>query len=278
MFKKWWHSLLGKLVFTPKELKGTVVLVILLGLVLIVPPIKRSLTPLVDQPDLQRQYVLDSLIHELTLQDKLDSTHLIDPNQLTYFDWLDMGASEQVAKQLLYQKKKLGGYSCKQQLLFINGIKESEVGTFFPYFNLPDSCVVKKPKVEFSFDLNRVTKDALIKAGIRKKVAYKYINYRKALGGFCDVDQLKEVYTVNQYELKILRQYGKLVTPVFRKIKINEITFFKLRAHPYINNKLASKIINYRKKIKEYHTFEDLGKVYGMTPATLDKLKPYISF
>ena len=57
--------------FSKNDLRGSVVLVIILGVVLVVPPIYRTITPIEDELAASDAAILDSLVRELTIQQKI---------------------------------------------------------------------------------------------------------------------------------------------------------------------------------------------------------------
>lgn len=266
------------IIFSKKELQGSIVLVVILGLVLVVPPLYRTVTPYEDEVAEKDALLLDSIVRELTLQQNQgnDSTLVINPNDLTFKEWVDLGASDFIASAILKEKERNGSFKCLDQILVVNGVQESHLSDYFQYFSLPDKCPKRKPKHKISFEINTVSKAELEQLGITGKIANRVLKYRKALGGFYSIDQVKEVYNISDSDFTKIKNSASIDKSKVDKIKINEISYFNLRAHPYISNKLASKITNYRNKIEKYSSYTDLEKVHGMTPEILSKLKPYI--
>lgn len=265
--------------FSKNDLRGSVVLVIILGVVLVVPPIYRTITPIEDELAARDAAILDSLVRELTIQQKTqgDSIITIDPNQLTFDDWVGLGASDFEANSLLKYKKRNGDFKCLEEILEVNGIKESHVSSYFQYFGLPEKCRSRKGSNGIKFELNTVSKAELEQLGINTKMVNRILKYRKLLGGFYSKKQLEEVYEISQSDLEKVKRSGSLDPSKVKKIEINEVSYFNLRKHPYVSGKLASKITNYRKKKKGYKSLIELKEVHGMTEEVYNKLVPYLN-
>ena len=60
------------------------------------------------------------------------------------------------------------------------------------------------------------------------------------------------------------------------KIPINRATAKQLEALPGVGPKLASRIIEYRRRHGHFSSVDDLLKVKGIGPKKLDKIRPYI--
>lgn len=59
-------------------------------------------------------------------------------------------------------------------------------------------------------------------------------------------------------------------------IDINSAGLLDFEALPYIGMSKARDIINYREEHGAFRTLEDLTKIKGIGPATLEKIKPYL--
>ena len=157
----------------------------------------------------------------------------------------------------------------------LQGVKESLVSQSFAYFDLPDSCEFSVRK---AININTCSKRDLNKLGIRKSLVNRIINFRKALGGYHTLVQLKDVYGIKETEYKKLEGCLSLNEINLRKIFINRVSYFELRKHPYISNKIASRIVNYRTKIGRFKSKSNLTKVHDLSEITLEKIAPYLSF
>ncbi|MEM9389836.1 MAG: helix-hairpin-helix domain-containing protein [Bacteroidota bacterium] len=115
--------------------------------------------------------------------------------------------------------------------------------------------------------------------GIGTVLSRRIVKYRNILGGFVTLDQLSEVYGLQD---SVLLQLDSMVfiSPEFqpRKINVNTATPDSLSRHPYIKRPLARAINNYRFQHGDYSSSVDLGNIRLLDSLTLIKITPYISF
>lgn len=125
-------------------------------------------------------------------------------------------------------------------------------------------------------DLNGSSAEELQKVkGIGKVYSERIVKYREMLGGFSSVDQLVEVYGINQEVVKNLSSqlFIRVPNDVF---PINSDSVKTLMKHPYISYDLAWVIINYRRQNGDIKGFEDLKKIKAIDDSLLNKLRPYV--
>jgi competence protein ComEA len=264
--------------FSQKEIKGVFVLIIILVFVLLIPVIRAQFISQESLPNKTEQAYLDSLAKVLVKQSFSDSTNKIDPNKLSYYQWMGLGISSDLANDILRKKRKQKQFNCIDEIKEISGVNSSELVNYFEVFALPVECpkIVKKLSV---YRVNSVTKKELSEmSGISYKIARRIVAYRNKLGGFNSLRQLKEVQNLPDKEYSILKSRLIINRSKIVKVKINTISRFELKKHPYLTAKQASTIVNYRKKIGSYDNVDSFRKVYGLTEKDITKLSPYLSF
>lgn len=114
--------------------------------------------------------------------------------------------------------------------------------------------------------------------GIGPTFARRIVRYRERLGGFCRVEQLREVYGMTEERYQTLVPHLTVDTDSLRRIDINQVTVKELMRHPYVDPYLARDIIRYRDGGHRYRTADDLRLVATMDDSTLARLTPYLSF
>ena len=97
------------------------------------------------------------------------------------------------------------------------------------------------------------------------------------LGGFHSVNQLKDVYGMNDSLFTLLSSQIKLDAKVLTKIPINSIDFNSLRKHPYFNFQSAQAIVNYRLKHGKL-TEVDVKSLGIFSEEKLRLILPYLSY
>lgn len=110
------------------------------------------------------------------------------------------------------------------------------------------------------------------------KRAAKIVEYRDKLGGFYDLEQLKEIYILQNVNMDYVKEYFYVDKSRIKKIKINSCEYKTIVSHPYFDNYLAKTILNHRKKsgdIKNMEQFRELTHIYAELE---EKLRWYVDF
>jgi DNA uptake protein ComE-like DNA-binding protein len=111
--------------------------------------------------------------------------------------------------------------------------------------------------------------------GIGPVLAARIIKYRKLLGGFYEVAQLREIYGMTE-ELWIKCSPWLLADSTgMKKLPINYLSVSELGRHPYIGFSHAKKIVKQRDSYGKLNGKEDLANCFS--PDSLDRLLPYLS-
>ena len=113
--------------------------------------------------------------------------------------------------------------------------------------------------------------------GIGGAIAKWIVNYREKLGGYCETEQLLEVYRMDTARYDAIKDFVKIdssFTP--NKLKINTDAFKILLKHPYLEYEDVKKIVNYREQKGMITSWEQLSKVVG--DGINPKLKYYIDY
>lgn len=99
-------------------------------------------------------------------------------------------------------------------------------------------------------------------------------SYGKRLGGYCSVEQLKEIEGL---PLDVLG-YFKISSPHIQKLHVNKLSISQMRRHPYINFYQARAIADYRRLHGPLSDIDQLGLLDSFSPQAIQRLKPYVSF
>jgi DNA uptake protein ComE-like DNA-binding protein len=113
--------------------------------------------------------------------------------------------------------------------------------------------------------------------GVGKVRARSIYKYGQKLGGYVSVEQLKEVYTIDEETFKQISPHFYAGKTQIRKVNINSDDPKYLARHPYIDFPLAKALIRFRKKYeKDFTNIEEIKKIHLMDEETYNKLRPYI--
>lgn len=216
-----------------------------------------------------------------------------NPNLATKEDFIQLGIPAYVANNIINYRNKGGKFRYRNDFQKIYNLDPSLFAELYSFIDLPEkkedydeqriqvAYENEKPerpeprKTISPFDLNRVDTIQLKSLrGIGSVLANRIVKYRQSLGGFYSLQQLNEVYGLNEEAIAELSKYGKIDTDP-NKIKINEVKFLK---HPYLTSNQAKAIINYRNQHGSFQNIKDLEAIKILDVETLGKIEPYLSF
>ncbi|MHA8097475.1 helix-hairpin-helix domain-containing protein [Aquirufa antheringensis] len=140
------------------------------------------------------------------------------------------------------------------------------------------SDVKKLPKKQPAIDINTADSVAWVALnGIGPGFAKRIITYREKLGGFYQVDQLKEVYGLDSIWVKENKAILKVGAGVYRFLKINQVEWKDFR-HPYLPYGQSKVVLAYKKQHGPIKDFETLHQIQLLDQVAWRRLKPYLSF
>jgi competence ComEA-like helix-hairpin-helix protein len=113
--------------------------------------------------------------------------------------------------------------------------------------------------------------------GIGPGFAKRILTYREKLGGFYQVDQLKEVYGLDSLWVKENKALLKVGGGVYRFLAINQVEWKDFK-HPYLPYGQSKVVLAYRKQHGVLKDFEALEKIQLLDLVAWKRLKPYLSF
>ena len=117
----------------------------------------------------------------------------------------------------------------------------------------------------------------LLLRGIGTYTAQQIVTYRKRLGGYVSVGQLREIKGLEAASDTLL-QHFVVCTDSVRPIQVNHSSVERLQRHPYIRFRQAQALYDYRREKYRLHSIEDLRDIEEFTSDDLQRLLPYLSF
>lgn len=135
-------------------------------------------------------------------------------------------------------------------------------------------------KYDFTIEVNTATAEDYEKLyGIGKVFATRIVTFRDKLGGFYSINQIKDVFGIEDSSFQKFKKNLTIKPVKPKKININNATFEELTTNPYFFSTVAKQIIGYRTKVKPFATLEDVKNLYFVRdhPEHYDKMLPYIS-
>ncbi len=186
-------------------------------------------------------------------------------------------AEEMNQKIRIKEKEKKKEWKTYHKIEYAERNSKSKSKTYSRFPAKKPYKVKAEPEKLAPISINQTNAESLqaIK-GIGPTLSERIIKYRDLLGGFHDAAQLSEVYGLSPEVIAKLSETIVLSDSVGH-ININTDSLKLLSKHPYIDYRLAKKIVNYRHVHGDYKQPADLLLLKTMSDSLYQKLYPYIS-
>jgi competence ComEA-like helix-hairpin-helix protein len=223
--------------------------------------------------------------------------YFFDPNTATLEDLLALGLREKTAQNLVNYRQKGGKFKRPEDLAKLYSLSPEDAKRLIPYVRIDGAVVVESPKqdieshesaepVPFSrnerieiglIDINLADSVLLqMLPGIGAKRAASILRYRERLGGFLNLEQVRETPGLPDSVFQKIEPRLQISGTGIQKLSINTATETQLKNHPYIGWQWAKLIINYRNQHGNYKSVDDLLKIHVVRKDWLDKVRPYL--
>lgn len=215
-----------------------------------------------------------------------------DPNRADSIQLLEEGLSPYVVYSILQYRRKGGVFRTPKALSKIYGMKKQDMQRIAAYIQIDSSFQIHRDTSRWKkykrdtllyykyptlrqLALNRVDTAELKKVpGIGSGLAKMIVAYRRRLGGFFTVQQLREI----NYMPDSLLKWFHIEQPPLPVLKVNHFSLERLRSHPYLNFYQAKVIVTYRRKKGVLKNSHQLSLYEEFTAKDLERLSPYLSF
>lgn len=114
--------------------------------------------------------------------------------------------------------------------------------------------------------------------GIGSTFAKRIVKFRNLLGGFYTVEQLREVYGMDEERYQSLSGWFTTDINAVKLLHVNILPEDSLRKHPYISYKQAKVLAHLRKQQGQLSGWENLQLLEEFTDADKKRLASYLSF
>lgn len=299
-------------VFTRKERRGTIYIVILIASLILFPFIysyfhkekvfdsnkfREEIAALkidtVKKKDFVK-YAKDEYYNDYTPYKKHEtinaSSFQFDPNTATVEELIRLGIREKIAQNMQKYISKGGKFYKPEDLKKIWGIPKTDVDRLMPFVKIATTASTYpkyekekyannfKPRTISTVDINTGDTSAYISLpGIGSKLSQRIIAFRDKLGGFHSIEQVAETYLLPDSTFQKIKPYLVLESGSVKKININIATIDEMKIHPYIRYQLANSIFNYRAQHGDFNSIEDVKKIMIITDEIFDKMAPYLT-
>lgn len=221
-----------------------------------------------------------------------------NPNTVSFEELLAFGLSKAQASNIVNYRDKSGGFRDEAHFRKLYCMTDELFALISPYLvfeskaeNRIESIAIEDVKIEKSdskaqnkvrevlvLDLNACDSlDLQQIRGIGKVRAARIYKYGKRLGGYVAVEQLKEVYGIDNELFEQIKGHFTVGKTDIRKININSDEIKQLTAHPYIDFQLAKALIRFRKDYgKDFQSAEEIRYIHFLSEQEAEKLIPYL--
>lgn len=309
-----WNKLVNDyFVFTSKERKGIIILLVILFSIFIIPYffpyfVKNNIEEDVQfqkeiallQIDSSNNYSKNSSLeyYDDYTPPVYNSNNFpkgesfpFDPNTATVNDWMRLGVKEKIALNIQKYISKGGKFKEPEDLKKIWGIPKSTVDRLIPFVDIKaqetsysdykkwDTSQNYKPyKREIKLvSINEADSSAFVELpGIGPSFSRRIVKFRNQLGGFYSVNQVAETFMLPDSTFQKIKPYLVLDATPLRKININTATYEEMKNHPYLRYTLANAIVQYRTQHGNFSSIEGIKKIMIITDEIYKKVSPYL--
>lgn len=217
-----------------------------------------------------------------------------DPNTADSTQLLRLGLQPWQVRNIYKYRAKGGVYRQPSDFARLYGLTQKQYKAMEPYIQIADdyqsASALAPPREEYVRDtvrypvklqptehiaLNGADTTMLKKVpGIGSGFARRIVSYGQRLGGYCRVEQLREIEGFPEEALS----YFVLGTPQIHKMNVNKLSLNQLKQHPYLSFYQAQAIIDYRRLKGPLKSLDDLRLHKDFSPEAIERLRPYVEY
>lgn len=212
---------------------------------------------------------------------------LFNPNELDSAGFVRLGLKPYMASNILKYRAKGGTFRKPEDFAKVWGVTPDKFKELLPYIHIPAETVAATPppaipkviKKDIVLELNGADTTQLQQIrGIGSGYAKRIVAYRKRLGGFCNVTQLRELWGMTPELYAQIAPHFTVNPQSITKITVNRASVERLMSHPYLNFTKAKAIYDLRRNKGKLTSSEQLKSLAEIDPSTFSKIEPYLSF
>jgi competence protein ComEA len=205
-----------------------------------------------------------------------------DPNRASSSALISLGFSEKQTKTIVSYRQKGGRFKHPSDMYRIFGVDSALILRLIPYIIIERDTAfgLERKNVQFKkTELNRSDSTELDKLpGIGPVLASRIIKYRKLLGGYVSVIQLKEVYGLTDSTYRLIAGRVSADSLAITFININTAGFKELIRHPYFERYDVQAILKYRELKGKITGIAELLDNKIISREKAQRVRPYLLF
>lgn len=223
-----------------------------------------------------------------------------NPNTITEEEGLKMGLTDRQVRNIINYRESGGHFYSKNDLGKLYTISESDFEQLESFIVLPD--VSRSVRTNREKNKSKETKnDADAPKPIKKEIPIVEINsvdsatlvelpqigsftagriiaYREKLGGFIELEQLREVKGMDSTRYETVLPYLRLENVEIQKLDINRADFKTLVNHPYLNYNQVKAIVSHREKKGMIKNWVQLQTIVGEKEPINPLIESYLKY
>ena len=193
-----------------------------------------------------------------------------------------IGFSSRQASLIVRYREMINGYRNFDEFAECYAVDSIMAARLKPYIIFPAQDTIQTSNVANELDhinVNIADSATLVKLrGIGAKSAQAIIEYRKLLGGYYNIEQIKELSVVTDENFCIFSQQIYCDSAEIEKIYINFARPKELEVHPYLSNRMLRQIINHRELKGGWSTIEEMIDCNILSQDEAQRIAPYLDF
>ncbi len=270
--------------FTRRERRSAflllLIIIVIIGLRYTVPEKNMEVEDLTDD------YIASATEHSFEESKSPYSAKLFsfDPNKSSYDTLIQLGLTEKEAGTLINYRNKGGKFRNPEDINKVYGIDQSKAARLVPYVVVtPDRKDVASKTIAAQdyppIELNSCDSASLVRLpGIGPVLAARIIRYRRLLGSYASVEQLREVYGLPPETYDLIKDRIRIDKLNVKRININTADYKQLDSIPYLEKYEITSILKYRELQGKIHSADDLISNKLLSDEKAGKVKPYLIF
>ncbi len=227
-------------------------------------------------------------------KNKKDSLFYFDPNKVTEEQAIQLGFSTKSAHTFMNYRNKGAKFYKAEDLKKLYGMTDHLFEKLKPYILIDKNkkqnnigyssssttlgmTRQKKQEEKLSIEINSADSLQWLKLkGIGPGYTHRILKYKSLLGGYTNIEQLKEVYGFTDSLYNLIKPNLTINATLIQKLKVNSVDFKTMVHHPYIKYE-GTKCIFALKRSKKIKA-EDLINSSCFSREQLQKVLLYLDF
>lgn len=218
-----------------------------------------------------------------------------NPNTADSVTFTNLGLPGWMARNIIRYRDKGGKFRKPEDFRKIYGLTDEQYAELLTYISIPQEVVEQKDitplltenekadTIQRAFkypagtviNLNAADTTELKKIpGIGSVTARRIITYRNRIGGFYDVNQLRDI----DLDTEQFSSWFSIADNETTRINLNKVSVDRLRNHPYFSFYQAKAIVELRKKKGSLKSLDELSLLEEFTEEDFERMKHYTTF